>query len=431
MASQRSAQLCSSTANARHRAPRIRMNAFPWARVAPPPKPFWLRPSSWLIGLAITAAACLFLNRRRSRSPSTASLKQLEASFSSSTRTAAAPTTARASPPTASAGDTASRDKGSATAATVAPEPSAPAKSSATAASPVDASPAAPETPAASATPAANVAPAAAASPDAPTSPPTPATPEVASTGVSEEITLADGRLVKVTSDSAASATLMEATVAAAKAAIEQKGAFSLAVSSGDVAKGLSGLAQQPGLDFSKFHIFFCSDVLVEVPCYKEARELWLDACGVPQEQVHVMPDISFAEGAAAQYTATICRQDEAVIGDSEGGLPAVDLILLSVGSDGSCGGIRPGSDFAEANGNGQVVLFNDSSEIAVSLDFMSAAQSAICFARGADCAGTVKRALSEKGSAECPAGLVKAPSTMWLLTDASFAEYKASTSYA
>jgi len=168
-----------------------------------------------------------------------------------------------------------------------------------------------------------------------------------------ETIGLKDGREVQVFATEADCVTAIATeTVAAAKSAIAEKGAFSMALSTGLPAKALNELKRHAdGVDFSKFHVYFCYDAIGVNACYKEARESWTDACGVPPEQVHAVADFP-PEGAAAQYTASICMQDESVIADSPTGLPAVDLMLLGVnpcGADPYPGGSRMSWRTAEA----------------------------------------------------------------------------------
>lgn len=253
--------------------------------------------------------------------------------------------------------------------------------------------------------------------------------PAGATASAENELRLADGRRVRVLSGEVeAASALVEETAAAAVDAIARKGAFSLAVSGGGVARALRGLAKEPGLDFGRFHVFFCHDTIGEAGSHEEAQEVWLGACGVPAGQVHVVPDLP-PEAAAAQYTATICMQDEDVIGDSAEGLPSVDLMLLCVGVDGGCGGIHPGSMQAAEVGSGKVVLFSEPAgapaALAVSIDFMNASRRAVLLASGPEHADVVQSALSGD---RCPAGLVQAPDTLWLATAESIANYTAST---
>lgn len=240
--------------------------------------------------------------------------------------------------------------------------------------------------------------------------------------------TLPDGReLVVVADEAAAAAELVSETAKAARAAVAAKGAFSMAVSGGDVATALAGLAQEAGLDFSKFHVFFTHGA--QGSDAAQAHEGWLAACGVPAAQVKRLPDMSFPEGAAAKYTAMICSSDEAIIGDSPKGLPSVDLMLLTTDDEGGCGGIRAGSPEAEATGKEQVVLFGENN-VAVSIDFINGSPCCLVLAAPVARAGTISRALTGDAgdSNACPATAVRAPRTVWIATAASASEYAAQT---
>ena len=64
-----------------------------------------------------------------------------------------------------------------------------------------------------------------------------------------------------------------------AKACIEDRGAFSLAIPGGSVAKALKGLCEleDEGLDWSKMHVFFVNERPEEQKCYNLARTTWVD----------------------------------------------------------------------------------------------------------------------------------------------------------
>jgi 6-phosphogluconolactonase/glucosamine-6-phosphate isomerase/deaminase len=104
--------------------------------------------------------------------------------------------------------------------------------------------------------------------------------------------------------------------------------------------------------------------------------------------------------------------------------------MLLGTGDDGHCGSLYPQSDEIKATGQGKVVLAideGDKKSIAVSMDFMNAAQTVLVSAAEAKRATMVQRALS--GDFEewgCPAGLVKAAGkTLWFVDTQSIAEYE------
>ena len=64
-----------------------------------------------------------------------------------------------------------------------------------------------------------------------------------------------------------------------AKACIEDRGAFSLAIPGRSVAKALKGLCklEDEGLDWSKMHVFFVNERPEEQKCYNLARTTWVD----------------------------------------------------------------------------------------------------------------------------------------------------------
>lgn len=215
-----------------------------------------------------------------------------------------------------------------------------------------------------------------------------------------------------------------------ASAAIEEKGAFSLCVPGGfgkadgqePVSARLVGQSLQmlvgEDVDFSKWHVFFTGERLDGQESFLLAKELWIDACGIPADQVHPVPQIPSAEGAAAQYTAEICMQEETVLVDSEEGLPALDLLLLHVGPDGTVGRLKPNSSEIDEAGTGKVVLPIEEAGAEAAIvgpDFMNAARSAVLLATGSHSAQAVQAAL-KKPSASCPASLLRTQQMTWML---------------
>eukprot|EP00971_Amphidinium_carterae_P243643 4838703-Amphidinium_carterae.1 len=159
--------------------------------------------------------------------------------------------------------------------------------------------------------------------------------------------TMADGRrVIKCVGESAAATVVVAEVAAVARAAIQDRGAFSIAVSGDDAADALAALAQEKDLDFSAFHVFFSYDKLGKLTCYEQVLAACIKKCNIPATQVHsVSPDaLADGTGAAAQYTANMCMQEENVIVEGEGGLPSMDVVLLSTRDDGTVGGLTPGS---------------------------------------------------------------------------------------
>eukprot|EP00933_Yihiella_yeosuensis_P025195 TRINITY_DN19556_c0_g1_i3.p1 TRINITY_DN19556_c0_g1~~TRINITY_DN19556_c0_g1_i3.p1 ORF type:complete len:337 (-),score=76.77 TRINITY_DN19556_c0_g1_i3:144-1154(-) len=218
----------------------------------------------------------------------------------------------------------------------------------------------------------------------------------VATAVAGDSLELGNGRRATVLSNRAELVSAIAKEVAgAARHSIAEKGDFSICVpgslgpADGVEAKGtallseaLASLASETDLNFGKWHVFFAGERMDKQESYTLAKELWLDKLSeIPADQVHPVEGGMPAEPAAATYTANICMQDESVMVDSPEGLPAVDLLLLDVGSDGTIGRLRPSSPEVASAGNGQVVLFIEDigkEAVAVSLDFMNAARKAV-----------------------------------------------------
>lgn len=223
---------------------------------------------------------------------------------------------------------------------------------------------------------------------------------------------------------------IAEETASCACTAIEEKGAFSICVpgSFGPadgkafagaqlIAKSLSILSQED-LQFDKWHVFFAGERLDSQESFLLAKQ-WIDQSQIPSSQVHPIPQLpGAAEGAAAQYTAEICMQDESVLMDSDQGLPAVDLLLLDMAPDGTVGRLRPDSSEVLEVGSGKLILpiEEPGSEAAIAApDFMNAARCAVIVATGEQSAPTMKRALGS-ASPSCPASLLRPSRMTWLL---------------
>lgn len=251
--------------------------------------------------------------------------------------------------------------------------------------------------------------------------------------------TLPDGREVKVLSNQADLASeLCFETARIAGAAIAEKGAFSLCVPGGFgpadgqvsfgaalIADALALLAGRKDVDFSKWHVFFAGERLDCQESYALAKKSWLGGCGIPSDQVHPIAGGMPAEAAAAQYTAEICMQPETVLIDSPEGLPALDLLLLDVGSDGAIARLKPNSPELKEIGSGKVVLPIETpgaEAAAVSLDFMNAARRAVLVAAGHVTTAAVVAAALKDASPESPASLVRSAKTLWLLDTESAA---------
>jgi 6-phosphogluconolactonase len=219
---------------------------------------------------------------------------------------------------------------------------------------------------------------------------------------------------------------IIDLVVETAKAAIESKGLFSLAIPGGSVVNALKGM-DVDAFDMSKVHIFFCNERIGANKCYQGALDAFVTKCNIPLEQVYKVPELEPDEAATAYET--MIKECPAV--DSTGSIPSVDLILLGTGDDGHCGSLYPQSEEIKATGSGKTVLGineGDKKSIAVSMDFMNAAKKVLVSAAEPKRATMVKRALTgEYEEWGCPAGLVNCVGeTIWFVDTDSIAGYTA-----
>lgn len=214
-----------------------------------------------------------------------------------------------------------------------------------------------------------------------------------------------------------------------AKACIEDRGAFSLAIPGGSVAKALKGLCEleDEGLDWSKMHVFFVNERPEEQKCYNLARTTWVDefiAQGkFKLENLHkVMENAEDLDGVAKDYEAQMfaLAEDEVLPRDEYTKAPVFDLILLGMGADGHVGSIYPNSPQVKDENISTNVFAVDmpgKRTISMSLHLINQADRVVVAATGAGKAETVKKALEEDLEfGELPGAMVDAFSTIWFL---------------
>ena len=130
-----------------------------------------------------------------------------------------------------------------------------------------------------------------------------------------------------------------------AKAAIDERGWFALAIPGGSVAKALAGLKDVQELDWTKVHLFFVNERTPEGKCCKLAADTWTDAVNIPDDNIHKVGTGTPADEAKA-YEAQMRELDNDILPvDELNGLPVFDLVLLGMGADGHVGSIYPESE--------------------------------------------------------------------------------------
>jgi 6-phosphogluconolactonase len=179
-----------------------------------------------------------------------------------------------------------------------------------------------------------------------------------------------------------------------AVAAITARGVCHLALSGGSTPRPVYALLATAEfrdlIDWSRMHVYF-SDERAVPPAdpssnYGMARATLLDYVPIPPEQVHPM------EAARADLDAAAAEYDRHLP-------PALDVLLLGLGTDGHTASLFPASP-ALAERRRRVVVVNDSPKpppvrITITPPVIESARSIVVVAAGAEKAEAVVRALA------------------------------------
>ena len=223
-----------------------------------------------------------------------------------------------------------------------------------------------------------------------------------------------DGRRFVVCASEAEVAQAVADRVASlSRAAVADKGAFSMSIGSGSTVAPLKDAA---GVDWAKAHVWFGNERTsgdAAMKCFEGASflgDLGATLHKVPKDD----PDL-----AAEEYGWDLRAAPEVTQGDG-GALPRLDLVLLGSGADGHCASLYPGSPqldgagvCAEAEGKGGVTF---------TPAMISAAKAVVVVAAKPAQAAMVKRALVEPATPDLPAGLFRGADVEWILSTASAA---------
>ena len=202
----------------------------------------------------------------------------------------------------------------------------------------------------------------------------------------------------------ALSQALADALVQAGEAAVAARGRFLLALNGGGTPQRLFDVL---GSQYREFGLWKAADVFWGdercVPpdavgsCYRQAREAFLDFCGIPLANVHRIRGELSPSAAAADYYGLL-----AGFGTADRPWPVFDLALLGIGEDGHTASLFPGQPTGEP---GQATLavtahYQDRPANRVSLtpSVFNSSRRIFVMASGVGKAGIVYRVLQGEG---------------------------------
>ncbi|CAL5229687.1 g13056 [Coccomyxa viridis] len=215
------------------------------------------------------------------------------------------------------------------------------------------------------------------------------------------------------------------------EAAIKERGAFTLVLSGGSLLKAVGQLVGAPGVDFSKWHVFFVDERNVPHSHpdsnFKGADEALLSKAPIPREQIHAIKEKLPVAEAATEYAGQLLRLDETVLPRNSEGLPVFDAMLLGLGPDGHVASLFPNRSQLAATDSWVLPVENSPKpppeRITFSLPVINSAKEIAIVAMGEGKAEIVQRVLEVQSlPGALPAQLVQPSngSLKWFLDIAS-----------
>lgn len=214
-----------------------------------------------------------------------------------------------------------------------------------------------------------------------------------------------------------------EEFVRSAQAAIAVRGRFFTALSGGQTPRRtfehLSHRSSE--VSWERVHLFWADErpVLYSDPQsnFRLAKELLLPRLAIPESNVHPWRTELPVEEAARDYENTLAR----VFGVSGTELPAFDLVLLGVGSDGHTASLFPATGALDETKRWAVALRVpqlDAWRLTLTLPVLNNAREAVFLVEGREKAEIVRRVLERQG--DLPAARIGAHRTVWILDRAA-----------
>lgn len=217
----------------------------------------------------------------------------------------------------------------------------------------------------------------------------------------------------------------LSAVLEAARAALDERGEFHLALAGGSTPKALYHALAERELDHSAWVLHFGDERCVPPDDahsnYRMVREAWLDASAHPPREVHRMRGEDPPEVAAAEY--------ERGLRERLGARPRLDLALLGMGPDGHTASLFPGTAALEERE--RLVCVGEGppparARLTLTLPALQLARELVFLVQGAEKRDALRQVLAPReGEAHLPARRVAegAPRVVWLVDRAAAGE--------
>jgi 6-phosphogluconolactonase len=204
----------------------------------------------------------------------------------------------------------------------------------------------------------------------------------------------------------------------------EERGVAHLALSGGSTPRRTYELLAGKPAELDGVEFWFADERCVapedEESNYRLASESLFKAAGIASERVHRMEAELGPEAGARRYAQALRKG----VPESEGALPALDLIVLGIGPDGHVASLFPGASTLEAGDEALCLGVRDSPKppperITLSLAVLRAARRCLLLATGASKADAVNAMLAEP-SRHVPASLLRRERLTVIVDDAA-----------
>lgn len=146
------------------------------------------------------------------------------------------------------------------------------------------------------------------------------------------------------------SAAVVKYIAQVSKDSINSRGWFTIALSGGSLVKVLKKVVDEPGIDWTKWHVFWVDERVVPLTDndsnFKLAMGIFLSKGKIPKDQIHSIKYTEDASMVSKRYDRLMrdLAKRKVLSLDFPGAFPCFDMILLGIGTDGHVASLFPNS---------------------------------------------------------------------------------------